>query len=510
MGCRQNADGRKGADCVSRKWIWLLLPAAMMLMLSGCLFRPPDELYKRPEKSAGYDQLAAAIKEVRSGLELEFGIGNEDAVIVSGDNTATIQLQDLDGDGHRESAVTFVRVPGVEKSLKIFIFTQVGEDYQVSGMIEGDGSAIYSIDYVDLNGMGNKELVVNWQVSTGVYQLGAYTLDELTISMDKPQSGGQKTILATSIDRSALLATELLLTGCSAAIEGPNSYSSGYRLIDINQDTRTEIAVVRIDSGGMGSQVEVYGWRDGKFDSLGSAGLSDGAAILTRVRSNYLKGEYYPPALYVSCILADGSRTIDVLAYQSVAGKDKKELVNLSLDSKTGVSRNRLQGYAEVSPTDINADVVLELPSPSPLPSYGDFYSSNFWLINWSQYNELGQYSQVMTTYHNVSDGWYLEIPDSWLRKITISRNDSLSGQRQVSFSLWKGENEEPEPFLSIYRLTGSNRVSRAEEEGRFTLREEGEVIYAARFYDCEWDCGLNANDLLMRNFQTIQTSWYG
>ena len=126
----------------------------MALLLTGCLFRPPDELYRRPERSAGYDQLAAAIRSVKTGLEGQFGVGCEDAVIVSGDNTASIQLQDLDGDGQRESAVAFIRVPGVEKSLKIYIFTAVDGDYQVRGLVEGDGSAIYSVDYVDLNGAG--------------------------------------------------------------------------------------------------------------------------------------------------------------------------------------------------------------------------------------------------------------------------------------------------------------------------------------------------------------------
>lgn len=494
---------------MSRKWVRLLLPAAMLLLLSGCLFRPPDELYKRPEKSAGYDQLVAAIQEVRSGLENEFNVRCEDAVIVSGDNTAAIQLQDMDGDGQRESAVAFFRVPGVEKSLKIYVFTQMGEDYQVTGIVEGDGAAIYSVDYVDLNGSGNKELVVNWQVSAGVYQLGAYTLDELSVPVDGTGAETEGTGHAYAADRTSLLATEMLLTGCSAASDGSGSYSSGYRLLDINQDTRTEIAVVRINSAGMDSQVEVYGWKDGQLQSIGSVDLSAGVAALNRVRANYLSGEYSHPALYVSCTLTDGSRTTDVLAYQGVNGKEQKQLVNLSLDPKTGVSRNRIRGYTEVSPADINADMVLELPSPSLLPSHGDTPSSNFWLIDWSQYDETGQCNHVMTTYHNVSDGWYLEIPDSWIGQITISRNDMLSGQRQVIFSLWQGEDEAPVPFLSIYRLTGSNRVSRAEEEGRFTLREEGEVIYAAKLYDCEWNCGLTANDLLMKNFQTIQTSWY-
>lgn len=488
---------RKGADSMGKKWIRLLLPAAMLLLLSGCLFRPPDELYKRPEKSAGYDQLATAIREVRSGLEAEFGVSVEDAVIVSGDNTAAIQLQDLDGDGQRESALSFIRVPGEEKSLKIYIFQQVGENYQATGLVEGAGAAIYSIDYADLNGSGSKELVVNWQVSAGVYQLGAYTLDEL-----EPE--GQNTAVRLSQyqnqDRSKLLATELLLTSCSGASEGANSYASGYRLLDIDQDTRTEIAVVRIEAAGAGSRVEVYGWRDGSFASLSSAGLSAGVVTLNRVRSNYLSGDYYPPALYVTCTMPDGTKTIDVLAYRD------GQLVNLSLD-ETGVSRNRLGSYVDVGLSDVNSDSVLEIPALRPLPVYGEGVSSNFWLIDWSQYNGQGQCAKVMTTYHNAADSWYLEIPDSWDGMITIARNDSLSGQRQVIFSLWQGWDQSPVPFLSIYRLTGSNRSIRVEEDDRFILREEGEVIYAAKFYDCDWDCGLDQVGLMER-FKTIQTSW--
>ena len=134
--------------------------------------------------------------------------------------------------------------------------------------------------------------------------------------------------------------------------------------------------------------------------------------------------------------------------------------------------------------------------------------TSNFWLIDWSQYDEKGNCNQVLTTYHNVADSWYLIIPDSWKDMITISRNDALSGQREVIFSLWQGVGEEPVPFLSIYKLTGNNRTSRAAYEGRFILREEENVIYAAAFYDCDWDCGLDQTSL-MEHFNTIQASWY-
>ena len=65
-----------------------------------------------------------------------------------------------------------------------------------------------------------------------------------------------------------------------------------------------------------------------------------------------------------------------------------------------------------------------------------------------------------------------------------------------------------PVPFLSIYKLTGSNRSARATDSGRFIRREEAEVIYSARLYECDWDSGLDESILLDR-FHTIQTSWY-
>ena len=159
----------------------LIMALMALMLLSGCLFRSPDDLYRLPERSPGYEQLNAAIRAARVGLETEFGIRVEDVIIMAGDNTASIQLQDLDGDGLRESAVTFFRVPGIEKPIKIYLFNQIGEEYVVTGVVEGEGSAIYAIDYAQINGEGRRELAVNWQISTGAYQLGVYTLDDIDL-----------------------------------------------------------------------------------------------------------------------------------------------------------------------------------------------------------------------------------------------------------------------------------------------------------------------------------------
>ena len=484
---------------MSKRWWTGIYCAALMLLLTGCLFRSPEDLYRQPEKSAGYERLNQSITAVKNGLESEFSTSVENAVIVSGDNTANIQLQDLDGDGERESALAFVRIPGVEKAVKIYIFRQrLEEQYQVVGIIEGDATALYSIDYVDLNGSGYKEVVVNWQVSTGVYQLGAYTLDELRPAMAQVNKNLPSLIQVPNQEqRSQLLATQILSTSWTGAVDG----TSGCCLLDIDQDTRMEVAVVRVDSAGVGSHVEVYGWQNNEMTSLDIVGLSTGIVSLHKLRANYVGGDLYPPALYITSGLQDGRRVLDILTYQ----EDK--LQHLTLDKETNVSKEIIQSVGDMNLSDINGDMILELPVPRPLPVLNENQSGNYWLTDWIQYEKNGNRKRVMTTYHSTSDGWYLVIPDSWSDKILVSRNDQVIGQKEVVFSYWPSPNRDPVPFLSIYRLTGTNRAAASTRYGRFVLYDEGSVIYSAKLYDCKWNCGLEEATLI-DYFKTIQSSW--
>ena len=101
--------------------------------------------------------------------------------IYSGDNTSVIQFQDMDGDGSQETAVISFRIPGAERSLRVYFLTTQGdtERYEISAVVEGDGTGINAIDYVELSGSGKKEVVVSWRTIEGVNQLGVYSLDEL-------------------------------------------------------------------------------------------------------------------------------------------------------------------------------------------------------------------------------------------------------------------------------------------------------------------------------------------
>ena len=413
----------------------------------------------------------------------------EDTSVLSGDNTALIQLQDMDGDGQRETAVTFFRVPGAEKPQKIFFFTK-GEDdiYTVSAMLEGDGSAIYRVDYADLDGSGYKEVVVSWQMSTGAYLLGVYSV-EAPMSRSRLQMANSSKNGAASVQNDDLRGSEWMTT----------AYGD-YILTDIDQDSRTEVAIVRIDPSLTNSGVDVYGWKDSAFKKLSTSPLSTGVVSVSRggVEENFINGDPPVRALYVSSELSDGSHVVDVIAYQQ--GK----LTNISLAPETGISRETLSRYVDLEPSDVNGDGVLELPQPSPLPGQEDSTASDYWLIDWYQYDSSGQRIEVCTTYHNMTDGWYLIIPDTWKDCITISRYDAISGQRAVIFYHLEGSGA-PSPFLVIYKFT--SQTNRANTSNRFILREEENAVYAASFYNSSWDCGMDETELVSA-FKLIQSGW--
>ena len=135
-----------------------------------------------------------------------------------------------------------------------------------------------------------------------------------------------------------------------------------------------------------------------------------------------------------------------------------------------------------------------------------DTSASDFWLIDWSQYTSRGTKEYVCTTYHNIADGWYLTVPEDWKDQITLSRNDFVTGQRAVSFyHLDEKGQRESSPFLVIYKFT--SQFSRAETSNRFLLREEEGAVYAATFYDSDWNCGMDSTEL-QAAFHLIQSSW--
>ena len=476
-----------------RKWTGLCLMTAALLLLTGCFFQSPDDLYAVPKAPEDFQNLQAKIDEV-------LHTGAEYAAPLTGGNTQTVQLRDLDGDGTQE-AIAFFRITAANnagKLLKIYIFSQQpGSDYQVQTIIEAPVgySAINSVAYEDLDGDGASELVVSWQVSALVYQLKAYAIHGEEVE-------------------------EIL----------GESYAD-YALWDLDKDNRKEILILNSDTSDGTYQVDFYDYDQERGQMLlrDSAPMSKGITGLNELRPKvvgYLKDN--EPALFVTANLivgrADspdfgGEGPITGVITDIFAWREDR-LVNITLNGE-GVSVETIRlspsTSINVGVRDINRDSIVELPRPMafPDPKRTGAVDENFWSIQWVQYDVQGAATPVYTTYYNSDDGWYLVLPEAWNeminpaisgQKITLSRRDvSGSGERGVVFSLWDGDvNSEPVPFLVIYKLTGPNRESRSKLGSRFVLTQEKDAVYAAELVVGGWDCGLTA-ETLPELFRLIQ-----
>lgn len=466
------------------KGIRFVLSLLGLMILTGCSLHSDDDLYHIPKLPKQFQNLTEQISTILSQ-------GAEYSAPLGGENIQNVQLQDLDGDGVVDSAIAFFRMNGEENPLKIYIYRQYEGAYELSATIEGAGTAINYIDYVDLDGKPDKEIVVSWQYSDKLHFLDAYSVaNDQVVQM---------------------LHTDYTI----------------FKIFDMDRNNDQEIVVINEQTDG-NRQVELFDCRDGLMELDSTAPISKvenlPANLLqpssgmkeSDVRKGFLKD--LVPAIFVTSDLMNESsnfRFTDIFVWEKgETTKAEQRLRNITLDPKENYSVSTVGNYAVVGPMDINKDSILELPSSVEIKEYKPTGTvPNFWLNRWNQYDINGKAHYVYSTYYNDRDGWYLEIPEAWLDKITLSRSDAAGGgERAVIFSYWeKDSGEEPIPFLTIYRLSGSNRVSRANLPDRFRLADSGEdspsTIYVARFEKSSWGCGLNEETLRAR-FHVIRADW--
>jgi len=436
--------------------------AALCLLASGCgsfkFAASPEELYQLPQLPAEYTALNSSISALLSA-------GEEYAAPVSGSNTQSVQMVDLDGDGHEE-ALAFLRNSAEEKPLKIHIFAQDGDGYRQSALIEGSGTAIYSVAYRDLDGDGVQEILVGWKAAADLQALSVYSLAD------------------------------------SGPVELAQSGYVKYAVTDLNRSRpELELAVLHADEQG-NSVADLYTWqREGSPGALGKtsgARLSMTMAELNagRVSSGTLRNG--AAALFVSGVSDSGEEIIDVLTLKD------GELTNIVLSDTTGVT-TELFRYLSLYPNDINGDGVTEAPASEPLPTLGPDAA---YLVGWRSYDESGEGNTIGYTYHNIDDGWYLELPEAWKGIISVTRTQSGVNETATTFSIWDGV-DSAEDFLRIYTITGSGREAKASRSGRFILNRQVETIYAAELLEANssWSCGIT-EDALRGRFKRITTEW--
>lgn len=437
----------------------VMLLALICLTACGCDFAlSPEDLYSLPKLPAEYMELDTRIQEILAG-------GAEYAAPTSGVNIQPVQMVDLDGDG-QEEALVFCRNTADDRPLKIYVFTAKEDSYEEKTVIQGSGTAIYSITYSDLDQDGWMELIVGWRISTDLQALTVYS-----IRGPEPEE-----LLRTNYVR--------------------------YAITDLNQNGLQELVVLRSDDEG-NSVAEYFRLQPGEMSCESTVRISSSMAELSsqqgRVRSGMLRDNV--PALFVTGVEESTVCVTDIL---TIRGDD---LVNLSISDMTGVS-TEITPYLGLYPMDINDDSVTELPTPVMLRPVDYESTQTHYRIDWRSVDSTGSGEDVLSTYHDMENGWYLRLPEEWKDRIVASRRAAGPDEAVITFYAREPEQED-RAILSIYTLTGDSREIKAVRDGRIVLSRQAERIYAAKLLEDNsgWEYGMT-EDSLRSAFSLIPAEW--
>ena len=326
------------------------------------------------------------------------------------------------------------------------------------------GSNIQPVQMMDLDGDGREEALAFFRQSDGEKPLKIHIF-----TADDDNSYRQAAVIE----------------GSGLAI-----YSVDYR----------ELTVLRANQDGEGV-ADCYVSKNGALTLRSSVLVSMTMAELSqqgKVTVGTLRSS--DPALFITGV-ADGARAItDVLALRG------GELTNLVLSAITGVS-GEVSRFCSVYPMDINGDGVTEVPRTVTLQGEDADHAVSQ-RVDWISYDASGTASRVLSTYHDVADGWYLQLPEGWPERVWVGRSASPD-EIGITFYTDSSREESYVPVLRITALSGSERERLAVRTGRFILGRNDGVIYVGELLKGNQDWKYSVTeDEVRASFSLIGTEW--
>ena len=430
-----------------------------LLLLGGCTFPSGDDLLAAPRPSTNYQTLQAELDElIASGVSY--------TAPIEGENRSSIQLVDLDNDGVEE-AIAFFRgsTSATSNTFQIYVYKRQGDQYVAAGSVEGQGTAIQSVDYPAITPDGRCGMVITWRLT------------------------GDGTGALTMCDFDAVCTPGVLLETEYSAME----------LTDMTGDGARDLLLITSNPAGQ-RVARLYQYNNASLDLLGEAATSPETVSVERMRSGRVQQTQY--AVFAEERMASGvGLTTDIFVYNNGT------LVNLALDGEDSITRSTYRPIS-VYATDINSDGITELPRAVLMAGYSDAAASDaIFMIDWYVYSADRPPVAVATTYENISDNWRLSIDQAWYDRITAVKTTD-SGLSAVAFYDYTGAGQQI-PLFTIYCATGSTREYYAGRSDLTQLGETAQAVYFVRMADEAQQSTLEINAADIENrFSLVKQDW--
>ena len=432
----------------------LCLLLAASLLVTGCAMRTVDEMYCPPKRSDEFNNLQSAIDSV-------IGSWVYSAPLV-GENQQTVQMADLNGDGIQEFLL-FAKGTG-EKPLKIMIFQKIGEEFQLKHTIESAGSAFEQVEYVQMDSRPGYELVVGRQLSDQVLR----SVCVYNFSGSEP---------------------ERLIV---------ENYSK-FLTCDLNRDRVSELMILcpgpTETDNGVAKLLQI---RSGSAERSPEVEMSEPVDHLKRIMVSQLHDGI--PAVYVASQVDENTLTTDVFAMTG------SHFFNVTKSNESGTQVQTQRNYY-VYGSDIDSDGEMELPDLIPMRPVRPSLPELQYLIRWYTMTIAGQEVDKLFTYHDFDGKWYFSLEQDWAQRVSVVKNKSVRDETQFEFYIWDENWEDPVKVLTIFILTGENRIEAAAQSNRFLLHKTDIAVYAAKLEGASAAYAIT-QELVQSSFHMIHMDW--
>lgn len=364
----------------------------------------------------------------------------------SGSNRQSVQLADLDADGENE-VVSFFKNP--DGTFSVYIHKKFDEAYYEIGKADGYGKSIRSVDYINMNAVGEQALLVTWDLEDSLQSaLSVYTID----------AGSARNVLDLQ-------------------------YMS-YHVVDMDMDAQDDIIAVYRESGEQVNSVAMYSFEGSECVLKGKSQLSiESDKVVNMVSGLTHSGKR---AVYIDSSTLESEYVTDIVFCQSDG-----VLMNESIDTESG-SANVTKRHINIYSSDIDNDGIIEIPLAKMFTGYTDPLSSDTrWKISWAEIETGKIVDNSMNTFHNSVEGWFFILPEKWDAGVSAVISSESNVSQTTFFVPYEITNneysmafDEDNSLVTIYAIASDAADAFLRNKDIKVVKETENTVYGYRVYE--------------------------
>lgn len=354
-----------------KKAISLIVAMCISISFCGCAFVDDnDELVSPPELTGEMSLIADALYDVAgSKLDLEYPS--------AGQYRSAIVLEDINGDDVFEAFAFYNTSDDEMTTIHINVICQNDGQWKSVADQTIIATGVEKVEFCDLNGDGNKEILVGLDVN----------------------GSSEKKLSVFTFENGAL--TQKLI----------QAYTN-FLCWDLDGDTSTELFVHLLLAAEKTNKAMVFNLKENEIvQTMGCLMDANAKSAASPVASFLSNGKR---AIYIDEVKGVGSVT-------EVLYVSEGKLVNPLLDSTNTFENISTYRAASLEMKDIDKDGILEIPIASDLPN-AQIDGEKLYYTNWCSFDG-NKLTVKKVTVVNTVDGYYLEVPKTMIGYVAVEKN---------------------------------------------------------------------------------------